>query len=173
MRPTISVVLWFAVSAFPMFLVAELLGEAMNVVFIEAWMWLACLWLVVVVVAFNRIAKRPKRARILITGIVATLWGGILVVGWQVGAKSGAAAFNECVESGGAVRVALSRFHDAEGSYPAALHEVYEQRVPCSRAVLGSILRYQRVDDGYELRFSDWMITHEATAEEPFAGWKN
>ena len=75
---------------------------------------------------------------------------GMFALVWSVASKEATLAFNECVADGERVREALDNFHREHRVYPASLSQL-DMHLP-----------------GYDLSFSDWLVTHEASEDHGF-----
>lgn len=107
-------------------------------------------------------SKRGARVTVALLAMIAFGAGEV------AGAEAHSRAFNECVRNGERVREALAEHRATTGRYPEQLEELTSSVDLCERPLRGSLLRYQRTPSGYEIAFSDWLITHSATASEPF-----
>jgi hypothetical protein len=107
-------------------------------------------------------------SRLFVVGTVVLGIAG----GWYTGRTVVNRAFNDCVQRGESVRVSLSRFHLKHGEFPTSLDQLARGDLPGRRWLRGSILVYRPTPDGYELSFSDWLVTHRATERAPFAAQK-
>jgi hypothetical protein len=104
-----------------------------------------------------------------ITGVGAAI---VLVLAFWGGSNASARAFNECVAVGESVRERLAAYRAHNGRYPQKLSEL-PGHLPCRRPLRGSLLEYTpQGRDAYQLRFRDWLVTHEATDETEFLAIK-
>jgi len=92
--------------------------------------------------------------------------------GWYMGRTTATSAFNDCIERGEMVRVALQQYQERHGAFPGDLSELRPFDLPGQRWFRGSLLTYRRTPSGYELNFSDWLVTHGATEAQAFASEK-
>lgn len=104
---------------------------------------------------------------------IAAAAGALLLFGvvWFAGRAEANRAFNECVEQGESVRVALANHKARRGVYPATLGEL-DMRLPGRLLLPPHLLRYAPTPAGYRLEFSDFLVSHAATESEPFAAHK-
>ena len=112
---------------------------------------------------------RRIRAKAAVFGIVIPV---ALAVGLYSGHQDSQRAFNECVQRGETVRVALGEYFSDNGRYPQALDSLQMEDSPGGRFLRGSILRYKVTGEGYQLSFGDWLVTHVATDSLPFTAYK-
>jgi hypothetical protein len=103
--------------------------------------------------------------------LVFTATLGIYALAFYLGAREVGRAYNECVEPAELVRASLAAYSRATGAYPASLAEL-GIRIPCRRMLRGSLLGYQRTERGYDLWFSDWLVSHEASEAHGFGAHK-
>ena len=92
--------------------------------------------------------------------------------GWYTGRTIVSRAFNDCVARGETVRVSLEQFRTKHGEFPKDLDRLARRDLPGQRWLRGSILAYRRTPGGYELSFSDWLVTHRATETDAFSAQK-
>ena len=92
--------------------------------------------------------------------------------GCYVGRTNATAAFNDCVERGETVRDSLAQFLARHGEFPDDLHRLALRDLPGRRWLRGTLLAYRRTSGGYEMSFSDWLVTHQATETHAFAARK-
>ncbi|WP_438042781.1 hypothetical protein [Sorangium sp. So ce128] len=110
--------------------------------------------------------RRRLRRAVAIAAAVASFW-----VAWWAGRREATAAFNECVASGESLRDALALYKATTGKFPTKLSEL--PRRPPGRLILrGSMWDYERTMEGYDLRLSDWLVTHRATHAQAFTAHK-
>jgi hypothetical protein len=95
-----------------------------------------------------------------------------LAGGHYIGHQESSAAFNDCVHRGETVRVALAEFFDEHGNYPDNLGSLQVPDLPGGRLLRGQVLGYRTMDDGYELFFGDWLVSHYATESSAFTAHK-
>ncbi len=98
--------------------------------------------------------------------------GLVLFGGWIFGRNSAGAAFNDCVANGKSVRAALADYQVKNGTFPLHLDRLELAGLPGDRLLRASLLIYRRTPEGYELSFSDWLVTHRATETDAFTAWK-
>jgi hypothetical protein len=91
----------------------------------------------------------------------------LLAVAFSYGSSSSQNAFNDCVENGEKVRVALANYHQNNQRYPNKLAELNID-LPGKRIMLPNILQYETTDTGYLLYFDDNFIRFEATESAQF-----
>jgi hypothetical protein len=92
--------------------------------------------------------------------------------GWYTGRTIATGAFNDCVARGESVRVSLAQFRTKHGRYPKDLDRLALRDLPGQRWLRGTLLAYQPTPAGYDLRYSDWLVTHRATETDAFAARK-
>jgi hypothetical protein len=124
--------------------------------------WFA-LWLFV---AWRKPGSRMKFA------ILAVFGPCVLAIGLYAGNQSARSAYNECVREGELVRKALSGFYKEHQFYPEDLDSLGMEKVPGGRVLRESVLWYVTSKSGYDLSFSDWLVSHEATESSPFKAHK-
>ena len=95
----------------------------------------------------------------------------LLASGLYIGARSASIALNECVASGETVRIHLAAFYQTHGVYPDRLDQI-PQTIPGRRFLRGSLLRYQKTAEGYDISFGDWLVSHHGSAAQPFLAHK-
>ena len=103
-------------------------------------------------------------------GYLMFFCAGVVPV-WYLAEKSFYSAYNACIDDGSQVRVLLEKYHTINSHYPDSLRQL-DTDLPCSRFINGTILQYVKIEDGYELYFSDWLVTHRATHEQDFLASK-
>lgn len=111
----------------------------------------------------------PKRRNRFAMAFFAMIVFG---AGEFAGLEAHSRAFNECVHDSERVRQALAEHRMKTGRYPVQLDELPSSVALCERPLRGSLLHYRRTTSGYEIWFSDWLVTHSATESEPFMGHK-
>jgi len=126
--------------------------------------------LVLFVIIGARIGIVSRRIWRLLIGLLV----GLLVVGgWYLGTQSAGRAFNACVTNGEEVRSALTRYHAQHGEYPESLAELdVTKSLPGKRWLRPNLLIYQTTPAGYQIQFSDWLVTFSATNAQPFMAQK-
>ena len=92
--------------------------------------------------------------------------------GWYMGRTIAISAFNDCVERGEIVRVALQQYQAQYDEFPENLRDLRLHDLPGRRWLRGTLLSYQRTLEGYELSFSDWLVTQRATETTRFVAEK-
>ena len=156
----------------------QLLVVALSIGFFLVEIWIAetgggfPTYLQIVLVPIAAVATAilvPSRAALRISASFFVVF--VLVSCWFVGNHSARAAFNDCVANAEALRVDLAEFKVRQGRYPDSLVEL-KSPLPCRLIMRRSLLAYRSVGEGYELEFSDWMVTHSATHEQPFLAHK-
>ena len=95
-----------------------------------------------------------------------------VAVGWFTGRTIATSAFNDCVARGETVRVSLAQFRTKHGGFPKGLDRLALRDLPGQRWLRGTLLAYQLTLGGYELSFSDWLVTHRATGTDAFLAGK-
>ena len=158
-----------------LFFVGVWLGESLRIASVTTAAILALLWFGGVTYEVRSELRLPRAhlgSRLLLGSAVVT-WLIAIGVGWSTGGNGANRAFNECVDSGEAVRAKLEEYRAENGEFPAELEEVYAGAVPCSRVMRGTILQYQRRPGGYSMSFGDWLVIHSSTDEEGFLALKN
>ncbi len=95
----------------------------------------------------------------------------LLVVSFSIGSTSYQDAFNDCVEQGEGVRVALQKYYQKNKMYPKSLSDL-TINLPGQLILHPNILQYEPTKQGYLLRFSDNFIAFEATELLPFEAQK-
>jgi hypothetical protein len=122
------------------------------------------------VVSVGVVAILPVRRRlwrvVAIVAAFAAFW-----TAWWAGRREATAAFNECLASGELLRDALASYRATMGKFPADLSDL-PQRPPGRLILRGWAWDYKRTTEGYELRLSDWLVTHCATHAQTFAAHK-
>lgn len=103
---------------------------------------------------------------------VALLTTCSCMAGIYIGTQSFAHAFNECVQRGEELRTSLAQYHARTAQYPQSLDALPRSSARCERWLRGSIIQYEPTQAGYQLSFSDWLVSHEATEAEPFMAHK-
>lgn len=98
----------------------------------------------------------------------ALVTAGLFVAGWYGGMVELGRAFEQCVERGEDVRVALDRYRDSTGSYPGSLAQLGDEPIPGRRRLRPDLMEYRRLGDGYELSFTDGVATISATHDRGF-----
>ena len=95
----------------------------------------------------------------------------VLAVAFSYGASSAKNAFNDCVENGEKVRLALQDFYAKNKVYPKTLAEL-NIALPGNLFLHSNLLRYELQNEttkvGYLLRFDDSFINFKATESQPF-----
>jgi hypothetical protein len=91
----------------------------------------------------------------------------LLAVAFSYGSSSSQNAFNDCVENGEKVRMALAYYYQKNQRYPNKLAELNID-LPGKRIMLPNILQYETTDTGYLLYFDDNFIRFEATESAQF-----
>lgn len=105
--------------------------------------------------------KLKKKILMGITTLI--LFSAVYFFGFQ----SFSRAFNECVERGEEVRVALKAYYAKTNQYPENLDQL-GVILPCRRITRSTILDYERTKKGYILVFRDWLVEHVATESDAF-----
>ena len=96
---------------------------------------------------------------------------GMSDIGLLIGLNFHSKAFNECVLHGDDVRVLLESYKVRNGHYPTELQEI-GATLPCKLFLRGNLLKYSKTASGYEMSFSDYLVTHQATDSQPFMAIK-
>ncbi|MGH7436000.1 MAG: hypothetical protein ACRENE_10035 [Polyangiaceae bacterium] len=81
-------------------------------------------------------------------------------------------AYNDCVRRGEDVRTALALFRRDEGRYPQRLAELRAFRVPGRRWLRANLLNYRATPTGYDLWFTDWLVSDTASDRSGFVAHK-
>lgn len=115
-----------------------------------------------VIVFFNRVYLKVAAGLVHIL-----LMFGMFFLGFQVHSR----AFNSCFFEGEYVRYVLSDYKKKHREYPVTLEEIGVGGL-CSRPLTGTILKYEKTEDGFELSFRDWLYEHVATEKGTFKGNK-
>ncbi|MRR36287.1 hypothetical protein EG829_16745 [bacterium] len=105
--------------------------------------------------------SRPKKALVAAACLVV---GASVYIG---GLHSYNCAFRECLKKAETVRVMINEYHEAEGKYPENLKQL-RGRLPGRRILRPTIITYQRTQEGYDLKYNDWLVEMKATQEQPF-----
>jgi hypothetical protein len=92
---------------------------------------------------------------------------GLFVAANLFGADIYHYAFNDCVNKGENVRLALRNFYVANKSYPKSLADL-KINLPGNLIFHPNILQYKTTKQGYLLRFDDNFIAFEATESTAF-----
>jgi hypothetical protein len=99
------------------------------------------------------------------------LISAVLIAGHYIGRQRATMAFNECIASGESVRQVLADHRRQHGSFPQLLSQL-DYPLPGQRFFRGSLFNYRCIDNDYEISFRDWLVSHRATATEPFIAHK-
>ena len=91
----------------------------------------------------------------------------LLVVSFSIGSNLYHDAFNDCVEHGEGVRVALQKYYQKNKMYPKSLSDL-NINLPGKLMLHPDILQYEPTKQGYLLRFDDNFVAFEATESQPF-----
>ena len=121
------------------------------------------IWLVVM---WRRPGSRIKLAT------VAVVVPCVMAIGLYIGNQGATNAYNECVRDGELVREALSGYYKEHQFYPEDLDTLGMEKLPGRRVLHGSVLQYETTNSGYDLSFSDWLVSHVATESSPFTAYK-
>lgn len=108
--------------------------------------------------------RRGEAARSVLAGLAVLV---AFSIPWDAGAHEGGLAFNECVARGERLRKDLAYHLKESGRYPASLREMGPD-IPGELMLPPGLITYRTNGSGYTLRFSDWLVTLEATESEPF-----
>lgn len=111
---------------------------------------------------------RGGRAKAIAAAAGALLLFGIV---WFAGRAEANRAYNDCVEQGEFVRVALANHKARHGVYPATLAGL-DTVLPGRLLLPPHLLRYAPTPAGYRLEFSDFLVSHAATESEQFRAHK-
>jgi hypothetical protein len=69
------------------------------------------------------------------------------------------------------LRAILGDYKDKNSNFPETLQELHI-KLPCSRVLRGTILKYVKTETGYRIWFEDWLVEHSATESIPFTAHK-
>lgn len=97
---------------------------------------------------------------------------GAAVGGWFGGRHEATLAFNDCVERGEEVRIALREYRKEQGRYPESLEALGMEDLPGKRWLRGDLLQYIGSERRYRLMFRDQLVTHMASESNAFMGQK-
>ena len=95
----------------------------------------------------------------------------LLAISFSIGSTSYQNAFNDCVEHGEGVRVALQKYYQKNKMYPRSLSDL-TINLPGQLMLHPNILQYEPKKQGYLLRFADNFVAFEATELLPFEAHK-
>jgi hypothetical protein len=95
----------------------------------------------------------------------------LLAIAFSYGSSSAQNAYNDCVDHGEKVRLALQDFYTKNKAYPKTLAEL-NNTLPGDLILHSNLLRYETTKEGYILRFDDRFITFEATESLQFEASK-
>ncbi|MBU4404073.1 MAG: hypothetical protein L6428_12505 [Candidatus Aminicenantes bacterium] len=111
---------------------------------------------------------RVRRTAALLTALGIAV---VFIVPWFVGAHESQYAFNDCVQNGEQVREALLNFRSEHGFFPDTLADL-NVHLPGQLLFPPHTLNYMRTSTGFDLYFSDWLVSHEATESYGFRAHK-
>ncbi len=97
---------------------------------------------------------------------------GVFVGSYFAGQREAQLAFNDCNHRGESVRASLGAYYQEHGSYPSKLSHLKMSNLPGDRILRRNLLEYSRIDEGYELKYCDWLVVHRASDSIPFAANK-
>jgi hypothetical protein len=80
-------------------------------------------------------------------------------------------SFNVCIGDAEGIRAILGDYKDKNSNFPETLQELHI-KLPCSRVLRGTILKYVKTETGYRIWFEDWLVEHSATESIPFTAHK-
>jgi hypothetical protein len=104
----------------------------------------------------------------LVTGIAFL---ALFVLAFWSGEVVSQRAFNDCIDRGEEVRLALTEYYQENGSYPGRLSDLGVE-LPCDRFLLPNILHFRSTGSEYQLFFYDWLVSHEANDRQSFIARK-
>lgn len=95
----------------------------------------------------------------------------IFIFLWCYGNNESHDAYNECIEKGENVRIALSEYFKKHHEYPEQLGQLQIQ-LPGKLIFPPHTLYYSKTKTGYSLFFSDWLVSHESDETHGFSPHK-
>ncbi|MGD2111859.1 MAG: hypothetical protein PVI50_00625 [Gammaproteobacteria bacterium] len=95
----------------------------------------------------------------------------LYVTAFPAGGDAFKRAFDECLDSGEAVRDRLGICRHTNGRYTDRLDRLAGNGL-CSRILRPSLLDYETTRAKDVLSYGTWLVTHTATGSEPFLAHK-
>ncbi len=112
------------------------------------------------------VALAPRRDSFHVR--LTLLAAGLLFVGaWSVGQTTAAKAFDDCLNRGEEVRLALAEYRLLHGRFPGRLADLAID-LPGRLLLRPSLWSYQPREGDYRLSFSNGRVRHVANARYPF-----
>jgi hypothetical protein len=95
----------------------------------------------------------------------------VAYLGYVYGSKEQGVAYNDCVERSEIIRQNIVDFQKQNGRFPDDLSEI--KIALCGRRILRPpLLDYRKTESGFELVFSDWLMSWVGTEVDPMLARK-